>query len=206
MAITKSYTFTNGTNIDPDEMNQNFDDLLDEIKGSHHRDADGTLIAPADIHADWGLVPKGGIIFWSGTIANIPSGYSFCNGSNGTIDMRDKFVICPGQDSGGTYDTADTGGSATVNIAHTHTGTTGTTGDHSHSITTATHLGHNPSGVGSGHLERGDWALEDHNHGGTTGNSGGNHSHSFTSASSLSASQSILPPYRATVFIQLTNL
>jgi len=124
--ISKSYTFTNGTTIDPDEVNQNFDDVLDEIKGAHHSDVDGTLILPADINASWGLVPIGGIILWSGLISTIPAGYSFCNGSGGTVDMRNKFAICPGQDSGGTYDTADTGGSATHTLTtaqmpvHTH--------------------------------------------------------------------------------------
>jgi len=33
-------------------------------------------------------IPVGGIIMWSGTIANIPSGWALCNGSNGTPDLR----------------------------------------------------------------------------------------------------------------------
>lgn len=115
--ITKSYTFTNNTTIDPEEVNQNFDDMIAEISGAHHRDADGTKIEPADVHASWGLVPKGGIIMWSGTIATIPSGFALCNGENGTIDLRNKFPLCAGQDSGGDYDTGDTGGEA----AHTLT-------------------------------------------------------------------------------------
>ena len=139
--ISKSYTFTNGTTIDPDEVNQNFDDVLDEIKGAHHSDVDGTLILPADINASWGLVPIGGIILWSGLISTIPAGYSFCNGAGGTVDMRNKFAICPGQDSGGTYDTADTGGSAT------HTLTTAQMPTHTHIQTAHTHIqnGHNHS-------------------------------------------------------------
>ena len=37
--------------------------------------------------------PQGGIIMWSGTIASIPAGWSLCNGSNGTPDLTDKFII-----------------------------------------------------------------------------------------------------------------
>ena len=38
-------------------------------------------------------VPVGGIIMWSGTIASIPTGWSLCNGTNGTPDLTDKFII-----------------------------------------------------------------------------------------------------------------
>lgn len=38
-------------------------------------------------------VPTGGIIMWSGTIASIPAGWSLCDGSNGTPDLTDKFII-----------------------------------------------------------------------------------------------------------------
>jgi hypothetical protein len=46
-----------------------------------------------------GFVPVGGIILWSGTIALIPSSWQLCDGSNGTIDLRDKFVIGATQDN-----------------------------------------------------------------------------------------------------------
>lgn len=38
-------------------------------------------------------VPSGGIIMWSGTIASIPTGWSLCDGSNGTPDLTDKFIV-----------------------------------------------------------------------------------------------------------------
>lgn len=53
--------------------------------------------------------PKGMIILWSGTIPNIPDGWALCNGSNGTPDLRDKFII----GAGDTYSKDDTGGSTT---------------------------------------------------------------------------------------------
>ena len=36
-------------------------------------------------------VPQGTIVLWSG--ATVPSGWSICNGENGTPDLRGKFVI-----------------------------------------------------------------------------------------------------------------
>ncbi len=38
-------------------------------------------------------MPAGGIIMWSGTIASIPAGWGLCDGSNGTPDLTDKFII-----------------------------------------------------------------------------------------------------------------
>jgi hypothetical protein len=38
-----------------------------------------------------GTVPPGGIILWSGGV--IPAGWALCDGSNGTPDLRDRFVI-----------------------------------------------------------------------------------------------------------------
>jgi hypothetical protein len=61
--------------------------------------------------------PSGGIIMWSGSIASIPSGWYLCNGSNGTPDLRDKFVV----GAGSAYAVAATGGSANaIVVAHTH--------------------------------------------------------------------------------------
>ena len=51
-------------------------------------------------------VPAGAIVMWSGSIASIPTGYVICNGSNGTPDLRDRFVV----GSGTTYSVGDTGG------------------------------------------------------------------------------------------------
>jgi hypothetical protein len=60
-------------------------------------------------------VPAGGIIMWSGSIASIPSGYVLCDGTNGTPNLKDSFVV----GSGATYAVGNTGGftsSATSNI------------------------------------------------------------------------------------------
>lgn len=65
-------------------------------------------------------LPSGTIVLWSGAIGSIPSGYLLCNGSNGTPDLRDRFVV----GAGNTYSVAQTGGSAdAIVVSHTHTAT-----------------------------------------------------------------------------------
>ncbi len=69
-----------------------------------------------------GIIPNGGIIMWSGSIANIPSGWALCDGTNGTPDLRDKFIV----GAGSSYDVNDIGGEEfhTLTIpempSHTH--------------------------------------------------------------------------------------
>jgi len=46
-------------------------------------------------------LPCGVIVMWYGTIATIPAGWALCNGSNGTPDLRDQFIIGASADSGG---------------------------------------------------------------------------------------------------------
>lgn len=89
-----------------------------------------------------GLIPSGGIIMWSGTVATIPSGWYLCDGSNGTPDLRDKFVIGATADDGGAAKTnvtgsyTQSGGSKdAVNVSHTHTATSVVTDPgHFHSV------------------------------------------------------------------------
>jgi hypothetical protein len=65
-------------------------------------------------------IPSGGIFLWSGSIGSIPAGYVLCNGSNGTPDLRNRFVV----GAGSTYAVDATGGSAdAIVVSHTHTAT-----------------------------------------------------------------------------------
>jgi hypothetical protein len=62
-------------------------------------------------------IPSGMIAMWSGSVATIPSGWYLCNGSNGTPDLRDRFVV----GAGSTYAVGASGGSANaVVVSHTH--------------------------------------------------------------------------------------
>lgn len=87
------------------------------------------------------LLPTGAIIMYSGN--TIPYGWAICNGSNGTIDLRDRFVV----GAGTTYVSGESGGNSSVILtttqmpAHAHTvtfsTTTGSAGAHSHSVSTS---------------------------------------------------------------------
>lgn len=64
----------------------------------------------------------GGIIMWSGAVSNIPGGWALCDGTKGTPDLRDKFVI----GAGNAYAEGATGGAPTHLLtaaempSHTH--------------------------------------------------------------------------------------
>jgi hypothetical protein len=68
------------------------------------------------------LLKKGMILLWSGTIATIPTGWALCNGSNGTPDLRNRFVVCANADSGGLAKTTVTGSATQTggSVSHEH--------------------------------------------------------------------------------------
>ena len=69
--------------------------------------------------------PVGAIVIWSGTADNIPTGWQLCDGTNGTPDLRDKFVL----GAGISHSVGETGGSEEVTLTveqmpqHTHSAT-----------------------------------------------------------------------------------
>jgi hypothetical protein len=148
--------------------------------------------------------PVGGIIMWSGSIASIPSGWALCNGSNGTPDLRNRFVV----GAGSTYAVDATGGSAdAIVVSHTHTATsTSTVTDpgHFHDMGAVRDVGpYGNTTISSQNLE--DWQ------GARTSSSSGNTSTkstgitvatSTTNASTgSSGTNANLPPYYALAYI-----
>lgn len=76
------------------------------------------------------------IMIWSGTIVDIPAGWLLCDGTGGTPDLRNNFVI----GAGNIYAVGDIGGAT----AHDHGGST-----EDHVLTEAEMPAHNhPNGVG----------------------------------------------------------
>ena len=77
-------------------------------------------------------IPTGMISLWYGSIGSVPLGWYLCDGTNGTPDLRDKFVV----GAGSTYSVAATGGSTdAIVVSHTHTATVTDPG-HFHGIGT----------------------------------------------------------------------
>jgi len=79
-------------------------------------------ITTAKLAANVQFIPSGAIIMWSGAVAAIPSGWQICDGSAGTPNLRDRFVV----GAGSSYAVGATGGAAQVTLtidqipAHTH--------------------------------------------------------------------------------------
>lgn len=83
-----------------------------------------------------GPVPVGGIIMWSGAVDAIPRGYRLCDGTNGTPDLRGKFIVGYQSNDTDYDDIGNTGGekahTLTINEmpSHNHGGATGNRGVH----------------------------------------------------------------------------
>jgi microcystin-dependent protein len=91
------------------------------------------------------IVPIGSILLWSGSIASIPTNWALCNGSNGTPDLRNRFIVGANVDNAGV---------ANTNITGLNTQTGGTKDaivvNHTHAITDPGHSHTLPIASGSG--------------------------------------------------------
>jgi hypothetical protein len=78
------------------------------------------------------FVPIGGIIMWSGTVAEAEAltNWKICDGQNGTPDLRDKFVLGVGSTvAASTANVDDTGGDNSISLSE------GQMPAHNHNIT-----------------------------------------------------------------------
>lgn len=153
-------------------------------------------------------VPSGCILMWSGSVGSIPSGWLLCNGSSGTPDLRDRFVV----GAGSTYSVGATGGSANATLvthSHTYSGATSTAGSHSHSVYDPGHSHQYESAIGSSGTNMGgplyrQTANTATAYTGISLYSAGDHNHSFsgtTSTDGSSGTNANLPPYYALCYI-----
>jgi hypothetical protein len=157
-------------------------------------------------------IPAGGIFLWSGSIGSIPAGYVLCNGSNGTPDLRDRFVV----GAGSTYAVDGTGGSANASVvSHTHTATTATNGAHQHFTTSdvvggtsfVTNTTYNAKQGAVAGYAYSDYALTQTATAATLGltSSAGDHTHTITvDSAGTSGTNANLPPYYALCYIMKT--
>lgn len=105
-------------------------------------DVNGNLNVKAKVQENnHDLVPRGTIIMWHGNGSSIPKGWAICDGSNGTPDLRDQFIVGAGK----KYPVNDTGGEERVTLkstempkhnhgasGSTNNDVTSTNGNHSH--------------------------------------------------------------------------
>ena len=91
-------------------------------------DADITGTCTAGDFVGKGTIPIGGIIMWSGTDGSVPANWALCNGSSGTPNLVDRFIV----GRGSAYSSGATGGSVHGIIPeHTHTASGG---NHAHPV------------------------------------------------------------------------
>ena len=147
-------------------------------------------------------IPSGIITLWSGASTNIPSGWHLCDGSNGTPDLRDKFII----GAGNKYSVGATGGEETHTLtvnempSHTHSLSnvrTSSSGAHSHTIKKERNGGSYGGSI---------FALKnaDTENGTASTNSGGSHTHTLSGTIGSTGSGeafSIMPPYYSLCYI-----
>jgi microcystin-dependent protein len=178
-----------------------------------------------------GLFASGMIMLWSGSVVSIPSGWLLCDGTSGTPNLQNRFIV----GAGDSYAVDATGGAATVTLdatqipahshtadgdltaasagAHTHTvsGSTNTTGSHRHTQAYGYNVGGNiysESGRINFAGNTSDTAINpagDHSHTVTgTAASNGAHTHDITGSTSSvggGLAHENLPPYYALAYI-----
>lgn len=148
------------------------------------------------------LLPVGVILMWAGAVNEIPPGWKLCDGTEGTPNLKGRFVV--GYDgTDGDYDTIGTaGGYKTVTLTeaqmpeHTHTVEINADGEHTHNLKVSTLN----SGISGGsYLSGGNTTYNasaetemagEHTHAATAGNAGGGQAHENR------------PPYYVIAFIQ----
>lgn len=144
-------------------------------------------------------VPSGMIVMWSGNIDDIPDGWKLCDGSEGTPDLTDRFVMSvssgkdPGAIGGSNFYTLST----SQLPSHTHGSgslVTDTAGEHQHlSYTIAYYTGTGGYSISGG----GGWGYGELPPDGA-------HSHSITGSTGTTGSGSSIdnrPKYYALAFI-----
>jgi microcystin-dependent protein len=124
-------------------------------------------------------IPHAVVVMWSGTLTNVPTGWVLCDGSNGTPDLRDRFVVGASQNDQGVAKSNVSGSLTQTGGEASHTLTIAEMPAHTHSV----QVFPDPISGGNGSdLSRGVYT-------GQTGSTGGGQPHN------------ILHPYFALAFI-----
>jgi hypothetical protein len=152
--------------IAPTEYSQQYQDQMNNALRLYFNQIDNitqSVSQTAALVPDINSFPAGGIIMWSGATTAVPAGWHICDGTNGTPNLLDRFIV----GAGSTYAVGATGGSANaVVVSHNHSASSSVSDpSHSHSVYDPSHnhtwVGGNPTddsmGLPGGGL--GGWAL-----------------------------------------------
>ena len=138
-------------------------------------------------------IPTGMISLWYGSIGSVPSGWYLCDGTNGTPDLRDRFVV----GAGSTYSVAATGGATdAIVVSHTHTATSTVT-DPGHLHSGPSTLNVTLSGAGASNVRTASGVGSVNTNTATTGITVAT-SNASTGTSGTNAN---LPPYYALAYV-----
>jgi microcystin-dependent protein len=140
---------------------------------------------------------------WSGSTGSIPTGYQLCNGSNGTPDLRNRFIV----GAGSGYGVGATGGSTDATlVSHSHTASTNSAGSHYHQLRDGA------GGDNTGTITAGGGNLSGQNRATVLRDlpsimsAEGSHQHTVTvDSAGSSATNANLPPYYALAYIMRTS-
>jgi len=125
------------------------------------------------------IPPQQTALPYFGSVTSIPNGWQLCDGTNGTPDLRGKFVVGLDQESDDYESIGDTGGEASHTLTeqempqHKHEGNTSNAGAHTHSGTAVGPYSGTPVGGG---FDGGSNEFRNRN---ININSAGSHSHSL---------------------------
>lgn len=191
--MTIPNVFISGEKVFAESVNENFSDQDSRLD---------SLVSFYEPH----YMPAGIISMWAGEANTVPSGWAVCDGQNGTIDLRNLFIVGAGDE----YALADTGGETSVTLAeenlpsHDHevgTFATASSGAHTHTLLRYTALGFDcPGGAGRPSIST--------NTSTQSSTSSGAHQHGIIGSSSLKGSGEAhenRPPYYALYYIMLVG-
>ena len=175
-----------GVNFDTDTNIQNLELLYDSDHQVNIYNHKGKVTISCDI---CNSPVRGEIKMWSGTVSDIPEGWHICDGTEGTPDLTDRFIIA-GTSTGPTdvrpLNELKNGILIGTSNLPTDTFTTNSSGNHSHSYIGGSGFGGEKSG-GS-------------NSSNTTGESG-EHTHTFRLNTGNQERLKTIPNYYTLIFI-----